>query len=92
MREALALLGLSPSASLDDVKRAYRERMKEVHPDLHPDDPQANEKAIMLTKAFEMLTRQDVGPSIRIVWQRPSVVIRFYTGEMNTTSSGVFTW
>ena len=51
MREALALLGLSPSASLDDVKRAYRERMKEVHPDLHPDDPNANEKAIMLTKA-----------------------------------------
>ena len=89
MREALALLGLSPSASLDDVKRAYRERMKEVHPDLHPDDPNANEKAIMLTKTYEMLTRGK--PSIRVVYQRPSIVIRFYTGEMPTWT-GSLSW
>ncbi|WP_232701168.1 J domain-containing protein [Halobacterium wangiae] len=33
VRAAFATLGLSPSASEDEVKAAYRERIKEVHPD-----------------------------------------------------------
>ncbi|MEF8828128.1 MAG: J domain-containing protein, partial [Haloarcula sp.] len=31
--QAFSELGLTQSASLDDVKSAYRERVKEVHPD-----------------------------------------------------------
>jgi molecular chaperone DnaJ len=92
MREALALLGLSPSASLDDVKRAYRERIKEVHPDLHPEDPQATEKAVRLTKAFEMLTKPQ--PE-QVIYQRPTVVVRFYGGYVaynSTSTSGVYGW
>jgi len=33
VRDAFATLGLSPSASQAEVKAAYRERIKEVHPD-----------------------------------------------------------
>jgi len=34
---AYRALGLSMSAPLDDVKRAYRRLVREYHPDLHPD-------------------------------------------------------
>ncbi len=34
-------LGVSAHASLREVKRAYREAVKQTHPDLHPDDPTA---------------------------------------------------
>ncbi|QLG63370.1 J domain-containing protein [Halorarum salinum] len=38
VREAYRELGLSPGASRGDVKRAYRERVKETHPDSGGDE------------------------------------------------------
>ena len=38
------ILGVSSTASDDDVKKAYRQQCKRYHPDLHPDDPSAEEK------------------------------------------------
>ena len=35
------VLGLSPGASQEEIKRAYRQKVKEYHPDLHPNDPSA---------------------------------------------------
>lgn len=36
--EALTLLGLSPGASLDDLKAAWRKRAQQWHPDKAPDE------------------------------------------------------
>ena len=33
------ILGVSQDASQDEIKKAYRKKAKECHPDLHPDDP-----------------------------------------------------
>ena len=33
------LLRVGPDASLEDIKKAYRERMRFFHPDGHRDDP-----------------------------------------------------
>ena len=38
------ILGVSPDASKDEIKSAYRKKAKLYHPDLHPDDPSAREK------------------------------------------------
>ena len=56
-----ANLELAPGASLEDVKRAYRELIKRYHPDRHASDPErariATELVQSLTKAYEALTK-----------------------------------
>jgi DnaJ-domain-containing protein 1 len=50
---AYEILGLSPSASAVEIKRAYRKRVKECHPDLFAGmDPQAQALAERWTKAL----------------------------------------
>ena len=50
---AYELLGLSPSASIMEIKMAYRKRVKECHPDLFAGlDPQAKALAERWTKAL----------------------------------------
>lgn len=51
--EALAVLGLSPGATLDEIKRAYRTQARTLHPDLHPHATPAEHRA--LTARFAAL-------------------------------------
>lgn len=37
LKRACKILGLTEDATIDDVKRAFRNRAKETHPDLHPE-------------------------------------------------------
>ncbi len=43
-------LGLHPDCSLDDLKRAYRVRVAELHPDRHLDQPSSNDAHPELTE------------------------------------------
>ena len=49
------VLGVSETASQDEIKRAYRRKAKECHPDLHPNDPDAAKKMNELNEAYDML-------------------------------------
>ena len=49
------VLGISQGATKDEIKRAYRQKAKEYHPDLHPDDPKATEKMNEINEAYDML-------------------------------------
>ncbi len=49
------VLGISKDATEDEIKRAYRKKAKECHPDLHPDDPKAQEKMNEVNEAYDML-------------------------------------
>ena len=53
------ILGIAEGASMDEIKRAYRRKAKEYHPDLHPDDPKANEKMQEVNQAYDMLCNPD---------------------------------
>jgi hypothetical protein len=54
-----ALLGVSASASLDEVKRAYRRKARENHPDLHPEHRETyNAKMADINAAFEAISRK----------------------------------
>lgn len=53
------VLGVRQGADLDEIKRAYRSKARECHPDLHPEDPRANEKMQRINEAYEMLSHPD---------------------------------
>ena len=49
------ILGVPQGASQDEIKKAYRKKAKECHPDLHPDDPDARTKMQQVNEAYDML-------------------------------------
>jgi len=54
-----ALIGVSSNASAEDIKRAYRKRARELHPDANPDNPEAEEKFKEVSRAYEVLSDPD---------------------------------
>lgn len=53
------VLGISRDATKEEIKKAYRAKAKEYHPDLHPDDPQAAEKMNEINEAYDMLNNPE---------------------------------
>lgn len=52
-----ALLGVHPTATVDEIQRAYRRRAKEVHPDINPDQREwATHAFKQLTEAYDVLS------------------------------------
>lgn len=55
MIDPYKVLGISPGASQDEIKKAYRKKAKEYHPDLHPNDPDAARKMNEINEAYDLL-------------------------------------
>ncbi len=53
--EARATLGVEPGTSPDELRRAFRRRLRQAHPDLAPGDPHAAEATARLVRAFALL-------------------------------------
>ena len=51
-----ATLGVGRDASQEDIKRAYRQLAKEMHPDLNPDKPEVGERFKQVTAAYDILS------------------------------------
>jgi DnaJ-like protein len=56
MDDPYQVLGLSPGATDEEIKRAFRRLAKEVHPDLNPDDAAAGLRFRELVSAYQALT------------------------------------
>ena len=53
------VLGVSPNASDEEVKRAYRALAKKYHPDLNPGDKEAARKMQEVNAAYEQIKDPD---------------------------------
>jgi molecular chaperone DnaJ len=53
------LLGVSRSASEDEIKKAYRKLALQYHPDRNPDDKQAEEKFKEVSEAYQILSEPE---------------------------------
>jgi curved DNA-binding protein len=50
------ILGVSKTASEEDIKKAYRKLARKLHPDLNPNDKEANKKFQQINEANEVLS------------------------------------
>lgn len=55
-RDYYEVLGIQKGATEDEIKKAYRKKARECHPDLHPDDPSYVEKFQEVNEANEVLS------------------------------------
>ena len=56
MDDPYKVLGVSRDATADQIKSAYRKLARSLHPDLHPDDKQAEDKFKKVSAAYDLLS------------------------------------
>lgn len=67
MKDPYKILGVSPDASPDELKKAYRRLARELHPDSDPGNPWAEDEFKELATAYDLLSdpgrraRHDLG-------------------------------
>lgn len=63
------VIGVKPTASLKDLKKAYKQKARELHPDMNPDDSSAARKFVDLQIAYQVLSsplkRSDYDQSLK---------------------------
>ncbi|AGI70007.1 chaperone protein DnaJ [Octadecabacter antarcticus 307] len=58
-RDYYEVLGLSKGASADEIKKGYRQKAKELHPDRNTDNPKAESQFKEVGEAYEILKSAD---------------------------------
>ncbi len=58
-RDYYQTLGVSKNADQDEIKKAYRKLARKYHPDVNPDDPNAEEKFKDINEAYQVLSDED---------------------------------
>lgn len=66
------VLGVSKDASLDEVKKAYRKKARENHPDLNPDDPGAAERIKQINEAYDRIANPEKYARERVATAGPT--------------------
>src|SRR5277367_6110066 len=56
MSDFYEILGLSRTATQDEIKKAYRKSALKYHPDRNAGDPQAEKKFKEISEAYEVLS------------------------------------
>jgi DnaJ-class molecular chaperone len=99
LEDPYKLLGVAKGATPDQIKTAYRKLARGLHPDLHPDDKQAEDRFKRVSAAYDMLSdsakraRYDAGEIDASGAERPRARARSggfggYGGAAGSAASG----
>ncbi|MDD4850831.1 MAG: J domain-containing protein [Gemmiger sp.] len=61
MVDPYSILGVASGADEETIKKAYRQKCKQYHPDLHPNDPVCEDKFKEVQAAYSEVMRQRAG-------------------------------
>lgn len=95
MNDPYETLGVAKDASEDDIRKKYRELAKKLHPDLNPNNKDAEAKFKEVTAAYELLSdkekrgRYDRGEIDADGQERPDR--QFYRGYADSPFGGKYT-
>jgi hypothetical protein len=90
-RLARRVLEVDEGASLQDIRRAWRRRCFDTHPDRHPDDPDAERKFRMVECAYRLLT--DGIPCDELLTEGAQVERTTLHGRYSTLNAwGFYVW
>ena len=67
-RDYYEVLGVANSASADEIKKAYRKKALQFHPDRNPDNPEAEENFKEASEAYEVFFRCAEASDLRSFW------------------------
>ena len=56
MKDPYEILGVRPDANADELKKAFRRRARECHPDSDPDNPWAEDEFKEISGAYGLLS------------------------------------
>lgn len=65
------VLGVANNATDEEIRKAYRKKVMQFHPDRNPGDDAADAKFKEMQAAYEALTDTDHRPNTRRVYQAP---------------------
>ncbi|WP_078872216.1 J domain-containing protein [Streptomyces sp. NRRL S-337] len=67
-RDPWAVLGIQSGATMEEIKKAYREKVRLLHPDIHESRPETRgeteEEMKEVNEAYYLLTRRTAGESV----------------------------
>jgi len=69
-RDYYEVLGINKAASQEEIKKAFRTKAKELHPDRNSDNPNAEAQFKEANEAYDILKDEEKKSGLRQIWPR----------------------
>ena len=87
-KDFYAVLGVSKDADAQEIKKAYRKKARQYHPDRHPDDPKAEETFKEIGEAYSVLNDPEQREQYDAIRAMGSGGARFSAGQGGPGGAG----